>query len=166
MAYIGTLEELENRLAADPRFVSAFAYLKRCLHTGTPESQRVAALAADSVGEVPLENGTVAIEQVYRTRSRSNCFYESHRKYIDVQCVLVGEEIVDVRPIGQLHVDKPYRPEKDVIKYHDPGSGDPIRLGPGQAAVFFPEDGHMPGLLSLEPTLVRKTVVKVPCEAA
>ncbi|RKX86656.1 MAG: hypothetical protein DRP70_09815 [Spirochaetes bacterium] len=42
------------------------------------------------------------------------------------------------------------------------GSGDPIYLREGDSAVFFPEDGHAPGLTAKgEPSRVRKAVFKI-----
>lgn len=162
MAHSGNIEHLATLLAADRRFEPAFAYLRRCLVPGSPEGTRIRALAADAVGEVRLEGGSVAFEQVYHTRERQDCFFESHRKYIDVQFILEGEEAMDVIPAAGLSIDDPYREEKDLVKYADPGPGARIVLRPGEAAVFFPEDGHMPGQAAGASVLIRKTVVKVP----
>jgi beta-galactosidase beta subunit len=37
-----------------------------------------------------------------------------------------------------------------------------LRLGAGEAAVFFPVDGHMPSIAIAAPVLVHKSVIKVP----
>ncbi len=162
MALFGNLPDLARRLSHDPAFAPGFAYLVQCLATGSQESRRLRAQAIDTVQEITLPGGTFAFEQIYRTRTRSDCFFESHRKYIDIQFILEGEEIIDVLPIGELAVARPYREEADVIKYTDSAAGSKLRLRAGQAAVFFPEDGHMPGQFASQPGLVRKTVVKVP----
>ena len=162
MAHSGNIEHLARILAADPRFEPAFRYLRRCLVPGSPEGTRIRALAADAVGEVHLDGDSVAFEQVYHTRERKDCFFESHRKYIDVQFILEGEETIDVIPTADLAIDEPYREERDLVKYDDPGAGARLHLRAGEAAVFFPEDGHMPGQSGGASALVRKTVVKVP----
>lgn len=162
MALFGNIDDLARVLSADPRFKSAFLYLDRCRVAGSVEERRIADLALDAVEKIPLEDGAVAMDQAYRSRERGDCFFESHRKHIDVQCILEGEEIIDVIGIADLEVDRPYREDKDVAKYRDPGSGSRLRLKAGQAAVFFPEDGHMPGQFLVSPGLVRKTVIKVP----
>lgn len=166
MALFGTLDHLVQVLAFDLRFQPGFRYIRRLLAPGSPEGRRLRALAADAVEEIRLEEGSVAYDQVYVTRPRRECFFESHRAYIDIQFILEGEEVMDVAPIGGLAVDAPYREEKDVIKYLDPGPCSRLRLGAGQAAIFFPEDGHMPGQHAEAPGLVRKTVVKVPVAGA
>src|SRR4051812_2067211 len=96
MARSGNIDRLAEALSSDPRFGSAFLYLKRCLTPGSEEAARIGALPAGSVGEVRLDGGAVAFEQVYHTRGREDCFFESHRKYIDVQFILHGEEVMDV----------------------------------------------------------------------
>lgn len=162
MALFGTLDHLSQVLATDTRFQAGFAYIRHCLIPGSAESTRLLGLALDGVEEIPLASGSVAFDQVYATRGRDGCFFESHRKYIDIQFILEGEECIDVLPIGDLAVTKAYRDEKDVIKYADNPGGNRLRLRAGEGAVFFPEDGHMPGQFANATGVVRKTVVKVP----
>lgn len=162
MALFGNIDRIAEVLSADPRFASAFAYIRRCFAPESPEASRIRGLTAGEVEEIALDQGAVAFEQVYETRGRADCFFESHRKYIDVQCIVEGEEAIDVIAIAELEITKPYREEKDVVKYADCGLGSRLRLHAGQAAVFFPEDGHMPGQIADASRLVRKTVVKVP----
>lgn len=164
MAFFGTISDLARLLENDDRFRPAFDYLLRCQNSQSPDAKRIGDLIAGPAHRHDLEQGSVAFEETYPTRDRANCFYESHRKYIDVQCVLAGEERVDVLPAAELSVEKPYREEKDLIKYGDAGPGSQIHLCPGQAAIFFPEDGHMPGQHVHSVTWVRKTVVKVPVQ--
>lgn len=162
MALFGNIDDLARVLSSDPRFTAAFQYLDRCRVQGSDEHRRIAGLAIDAVEKIPLEHGAVAMDQSYHSRERADCFFESHRKYIDVQCILEGEEIIDVTGIADLQADQPYREDKDYATYKDPGPGSRLRLRAGQAAVFFPEDGHMPGQFEQAPRLVRKTVIKVP----
>lgn len=149
-------------LSEDDRFRPAIDYLRSCLSGSSADALRISGIEPGQMSKLPLENGSVAMEQAYRSRPRVDCFFETHRLYIDVQCVISGEEIIDVLPAAGLDVVKPYRPEKDVAIYKDPGPGERLRLGPGSIAVFFPEDAHMPGQWLDGPVLVRKTVIKVP----
>jgi YhcH/YjgK/YiaL family protein len=170
MALTGTLDQLAQALAADPRFAAAFPYLKRCVTPASAEAARIGNIAPGAVEEIRLDGGTLAFEQVYHTRGREACFFESHRKYIDVQLILEGEEVMDAIPIGELKLDKPYAAEKDLVTYHDPGArsagAERYVVKAGQAAVFFPEDGHMPGQFDKASGLVRKTVAKIPVAPA
>jgi biofilm protein TabA len=162
MALFGSIDHLSSVLQADPRFAPGFAYIRRCLAADSPESDRLRGMADGAVEEIRLEAGSVTFDQVYRTRPRADCFFESHRKYIDIQFVLAGEEVIDVMPIRALAETDAYREDKDLIKYADATACSRLRLRAGEAAIFFPEDGHMPGQFADAPGLVRKTVVKVP----
>jgi biofilm protein TabA len=166
MALFGTLDHLAGLLVSDSRFQPGLRYIRRLCAADSPDALRLRALADGAVEEIRLEQGSVAFDQVYTTRSRRDCFFESHRTYIDIQFIFAGEEVMDVLPIGGLAVDAPYSEKQDVIKYLDPGTGSRLHLHAGQAAIFFPEDGHMPGQYQAAPGLVRKTVVKVPVSGA
>ena len=107
--------------------------------------------------------GAFAVEQVYLTRTRPEGFFESHRRYIDVQVMVGGAEVMEVADISRLTVTQDYDPERDYMKYADPGDASALRLQPGDVAVFFPSDGHMTCLqVAGRASRVHKTVVKVP----
>jgi biofilm protein TabA len=167
MALYGKFEDLARVLAGDPRFTEAFAYLRRCAAPGSAEGARLRALAENGLEKIPLPDGALAMEQVYVTRERRNCVLESHVQNIDVQFILEGEEVMDVMDADGLEVTRPYKEASDVILYGDPGEGGSrLRVRAGQAAIFFPEDVHLPGQFHGAPALVRKTVVKVPVSPA
>lgn len=69
-------------------------------------------------------------------------------------------ELVDT---SRLTIRKDYDAERDVIIYADYASASALRCNAGEAAIFFPVDGHMPGIRpGPAANLVRKTVIKVP----
>ena len=145
-----------------PLFAEALDYLRHCLAKGTAEHARLGELAEGAAYRAELDNGVYAVESCYRTRTRVECFFESHRRYIDVQAMIEGEEIIEVADIGRLCAADDYRSEKDLVKYLDFDFASRLRLVPGDLAIFFPPDGHMPCLQIGASVLVRKTVVKVP----
>lgn len=145
-----------------PEFRSALDYVQLCLQEGTSACARIRDLAQGESVRRELEGGCFAIEQSYATRGREECFFESHRRFADVQAVIEGEEWVDLADISQLAVVRPYDGEKDLIVYADQPGSSRLRLGLGDVAVFFPEDGHMPCLRTPRAGAVWKTVVKVP----
>jgi biofilm protein TabA len=122
-----------------------------------------------SLGEtqrVELAGGAFALEQVYRSKVRSDGFFESHRKYIDVQVVFEGEEGMELLDLSRSSVRQAYDAQRDLL-IHEDAPGSLLRVNAGDAAVFFPADVHMPGLCGVQgPALVRKTVIKVPVDAA
>ncbi len=162
MAIFGPLAAVQNQLAGDARFAAALAYVGDALRAGSEAHARIGRIAAGVTERVELSGGSFALEQVYEPRLRSDGFFESHRKYADVQVIVAGEELMEVEDISRLVVNQAYLPERDLIKYADTSVASVLKVRTGDIAVFFPEDGHMPSLRWREPGLVRKTVVKVP----
>ena len=163
MALFGSNTVVATQLAKFPEFLCAIAYLKPFYVKGSPENLRLAAMNEGESVRNEVGDGVYGIEQVYRTRFRGDANYESHRAHIDVQAVIEGEEGIDVADVARLSVTENYNTEKDVVFYAPFEFGSWLRVGPGDIAVFFPPDGHMPCLHpGREPVLVRKVVVKVP----
>lgn len=103
-----------------------------------------------------------AMEQCYESKERYH-WSESHRKYIDIQVVVEGEELMEVADISKLPVTESYDEARDVIIYGDYRDTTVLRLSAGEGAVYFPQDGHMPNLrVGTDPVRMRKVVVKVP----
>ena len=111
--------------------------------------------------KVELGDGMFAIDAAYLSKLRPAVFFETHRKYIDVQAILLGEESMEIADRARLTLDVPYDNERDLIKYLDYTPTSTLRARDGEVAVFFPVDGHMSHAVG-QPVLVRKTVVKVP----
>lgn len=104
-----------------------------------------------------------AIVSEYETKVENEYGYEAHKQYIDIQCVLKGEERVACLPIECMRETKPYNNEKDAAFYSTvlKLQTSYLSLYPGYFAIFFPQDGHMPQLCADEPRMVKKIVVKV-----
>ena len=164
MAVFGSYGDLSEMFRELPLFAEAFEYLRHCFTKGTAEHQRLMGLGEGEGFRQELRDGVYAMESVYRTRARGDCFFESHRRYIDVQALVEGEESIEILGIERLRVAVDYVPDKDLVKYTDSDFASRLRLVPGELAIFFPPDGHMPCLRvsDSQPVLVRKTVVKVP----
>jgi len=56
-----------------------------------------------------------ALVQSYATDAPGNKRLESHRRYIDIQYIVSGREVIGWLPIGGLKVMTPYSEEKDVV---------------------------------------------------
>lgn len=115
-----------------------------------------------------IENGTYllstrvkVIVSEYETKKVNEYGYEAHKKFIDIQCVLKGEEKVCCLPIEKLKEIEPYSEEIDAAFYDANTQTQEMIIGNGYFAIFFPQDGHMPQLCVDEPQLVKKVVVKV-----
>ncbi|MFI5357243.1 MAG: YhcH/YjgK/YiaL family protein [Opitutales bacterium] len=157
---------MEAQTGAQGGFARAFAYLGEVRREGSEARRRILAMATGTSQRIDLGEGVFAIEQSYETKARADGFFESHRRLVDVQVVVAGEEVMEVADIAKLPVKQAYDAERDVITYGDFGAASRLRFAAGEAAVFFPLDGHMPCLrVGASSVLVRKTVVKVPVPA-
>jgi len=162
MALFGTLGTVRAQIFDNKRFESALAHAALALVAGNPVSERVARLQVGETLKVELGGGVFALEQAYETKASPDVRWESHRRYIDVQVIVSGEELMEVCDAGMLVVSEDLTPEKDVIFYAPGSPASTLRVGSGDAAVFCPVDAHRPSLAVSEPRLVRKVVVKVP----
>ena len=104
-----------------------------------------------------------ALAQEYQAKPRAEGIWEAHRRYIDIQYIVSGSEIMGYAPISVLTVQQPYDAAKDCGLFGGPaaGLGEFFRMPAGFFAIFAPADGHMPGLADGAPAVVRKVVVKV-----
>lgn len=99
--------------------------------------------------------------QIYDTKTDAK--FEAHRKYIDIQYMIQGEELIEVCNIKNCTAAIEYDLEKD-IEFLDCKSHncDKIALKEGEFAILYPQDAHKPSI-NLNGTLnVKKVVVKVP----
>ena len=84
---------------------------------------------------------------------------EAHKKYIDIQYIVKGEEIIAVAPIQSEKTEVEAKEEKDVWFYDC--ETQPLILKDGEFMVLYPNDLHLPGKAVNEPKEVLKVVVKV-----
>jgi YhcH/YjgK/YiaL family protein len=99
--------------------------------------------------------------QRYMTKPMEQCKLEAHKRYIDIQFVAAGEEIMGYCPVENLDVQTPYNPEKDIVFYKKPENITEVKLDGGMFAVLSPQDAHMPKCQIEGPSEVHKVVVKV-----
>lgn len=165
MALFGPFSVVRDQIATDSRFKAALAYVAEALQSGSEARKRIEGIAVGASNKVELAGGAFAIEQVYQSKNRPDGFYESHRKYIDVQVIVAGAELMEVEDTSRLAVTQAYDPERDFMKYAHVDTASILHVRAGDVTIFFPVDGHMPGLHPAGgQVLVRKTVVKVPLE--
>ena len=84
---------------------------------------------------------------------------EAHRRYIDIQYIVEGEEQIGVGALSGMTEEVSANPEGDIWFYHGPVTN--IKMKKGSFAVFFPQDAHAPGIAAGDPAPVKKVVVKV-----
>jgi YhcH/YjgK/YiaL family protein len=93
------------------------------------------------------------------TKDLDSTKFESHRKYIDVQYVIDGEEKIAVEPVEGATVTVPYDDTKDIAHYS--GEGKTYTATPGTFFIFFPTDAHRPSITPGGNKTDKKLVIKV-----
>lgn len=115
-----------------------------------------------AVGVYQINQEVKAIVSEYTTEECNENGYEAHRKNIDIQYLIKGEEKISCLPLEYLKETKTYDEEIDAAFYVERGiKPQDLFLGNGYFAILFPQDGHMPQLCVNTPRIVKKVVVKV-----
>ncbi|MBN2617039.1 MAG: YhcH/YjgK/YiaL family protein [Spirochaetales bacterium] len=98
--------------------------------------------------------------QDYLTQDEAMCKYESHRKYIDIQLLISGNEIIRCRSFSNKNITEEYNGEKD-IEFYSLYGGIDFNLEPGNFVIVLPNELHAPKLKHGVNMNVRKIVVKI-----
>lgn len=96
--------------------------------------------------------------QSYETKLKNDT-PEAHKKYIDIQYLISGEEKIGVGPLEEMTEETEGHPERDIWFYHGPFSE--ILLSGDKFVVFWPGDAHAPCIAVDAPISCRKCIVKV-----
>lgn len=116
-------------------------------------------VAALPDGRYAIEDDRMfALVQRYVTKPLADGRWEAHRRYIDLQVVVAGQERIGYAHIDRLHTD-PYDPERDLTWLS--GAGDMVTAPAGSFILLWPEDAHMPGIAVDQPEPVTKVVIKI-----
>ena len=117
-----------------------------------------------AVGKYFFDGGYFMVQEG-QTKALEDGDFEAHRKFIDVQIILEGSEMVGWSDIAGLKESVPYDEAKDKIMY----AGEASQCNEICAGMFwaaFPADGHKACRHAAEPTAYRKIVMKLPVEEA
>ncbi|MBO5955550.1 MAG: YhcH/YjgK/YiaL family protein, partial [Clostridia bacterium] len=110
-------------------------------------------------GKYIIDEDTVyAIVNEYDTKTEG--FYEAHKRYIDLQYVVSGHEQLYWKNIKDCTVTREYDPTGDSMLLT---AEDPVVLDmpAGTFALLYPEDVHAPARAYKEVSHVKKIVVKI-----
>jgi YhcH/YjgK/YiaL family protein len=163
LAAFSSVSQLQNHFLDHQIFQKAFRYILEAIEEGSEINRRILATPLDHYIRHDLEDGMFVIEQCYFTKEREEGFFESHRKYIDMQVIVSGSEMMEFTDIHNLTIQVQYDEEKDLIVYDDFIDTSVFKCEKNSCAIFWSEDAHMPCLNYHEKQgLLYKTVVKVP----
>lgn len=144
---IDRLENLEKYASLNPLFAQAIDFLK---------SNDLNAL---EIGKIELIGKDLYVNVAQtKPKAKEEAKLEAHIDFIDIQVPLTGTEIMGYTPVKDCGpADAPYNAEKDIIFFEGLAESY-IAVNPGMFAIFFPQDGHAPGIT---PDGVKKVIVKV-----
>lgn len=144
---IDTLENLDKYVSLNPLFAQAIEFLRS--HD----------LYAMEIGKTELKGKDLFVNIAQTTpKTKEEAKLETHRDFIDIQVPLSGTEIMGYTAACDcIPAAAPYNAEKD-ITFFEGLAETYIAVKPGMFAVFFPQDGHAPGIT---PDGVKKVIVKV-----
>lgn len=147
---IDNLKNCEKYNCIHGGFKNAFDFIKKAINENLP------------LGRYELEGEDFAFIQEYTTRDQEDCIFEGHRKYIDIQYIISGVEVIKVADISKTVFKDEYDEQKDVQFFKDCKRAATTVIDAGEYGIFFPYDIHKPGM-SLEGNKapLKKIVVKV-----
>lgn len=110
-------------------------------------------------GTYKIDNDDIfAIVQEYETKEEKNTKLEGHKKYIDIQYVIKGVELMGVTTKKDQKITE-VNEEKDYTFFE--GETSLVRVEEGMFTIFFPDDLHRPCVKAGQIAKVKKVVVKV-----
>lgn len=138
----------ENRIKNRVKF--AVEYLKELKVT-----------EADAGKRINVNDDFYYSVQSYDTRPAKECKLESHRKYIDIQIMVFGEESMDFVDVARLSLKEEYDETKDIMFWNVPIRMSKTTLVAGDCIVLYPETAHRGAQNLIETKHVLKIVGKV-----
>ena len=93
------------------------------------------------------------------TTDKNKNIAEIHEKYIDIQFLIKGEELMGIGSMESPKTLSEARPQNDIWLYECDLPKFPLNVN--EFMVLFPSDLHMPGVAKNESCDCRKIVVKV-----
>ncbi|MEN6429205.1 MAG: YhcH/YjgK/YiaL family protein [Phycisphaerales bacterium] len=147
------IDRIENARLYEPlheRFQKAFGVLADPAIAGKPD------------GRYPVDGDDLYyIVQHYTTKPIDQGRFESHKKYIDIQALIAGQEVLGWSPTKGLEVVEPYDEAKDIMFYRVGTILAQTRLELGLFCLLYPHDAHLPSCQVTCPAPVHKVVFKV-----
>jgi YhcH/YjgK/YiaL family protein len=113
--------------------------------------------------DIDVDNLFATVSE-YTSKNEDAAKFEAHRKYIDLQYVISGKEVMNIAPLTSIvEVITPYDDKKD-IEFVTVSKVVNYKASPSNFFIFFPTDVHRPGLKDGANAQVRKIVIKVKVE--
>lgn len=159
MAIISTIKDLQRHFSNSKSFLKALAFLEQL------DAQRFSVCKGNESCKIPIWDDKVfAMLQQYESRPLEQAKPEAHRKYIDLQYVYKGRELVYWNNMETCKSITDYDEEKD-IQWLSMSDFSQVLLYAPLVALFYPNDVHAPCLQYQGKAQIWKCVVKVAMDA-
>ena len=109
-------------------------------------------------GTFPLPNGRFMVG-MHTSRSAEGAQAEAHRRFLDIQYVITGQDVVGWNSINHMTPAGEFNMEGDIGFFE--GDVEMIRIPAGYCYVVFPEDAHLPDCHIDQPMNFLKYVIKI-----
>lgn len=160
MAIFGNIETVKEQIDYK-KFEKAFLYIQKLQDKDSLEYKSLSDIGLDDCNKIVLDENCFVLEQAYITKDKKDCFFESHRKYIDIQYIFKGSEIMEVENINKLQITKEYDSSLDFAKYAQNENTSSLIINENELAIFYPNDAHMPCIKVDNNQKVIKAVFKI-----
>ncbi len=148
------VEALENSHLIEnthPLFAKAFKWLRENASPNMPDGR----IEVDS-------DRIVAIPQHPVSHILKDDLYEAHRKYIDIQYIISGEETIFLGDAAAMTPVNPFDADKDIVFMRTGGRTFKVPVKPGSFMVIWPHEAHQPCVNDSAPgSVVHKIIIKV-----
>ncbi len=152
------------------RVAMIYGYLESACWLHMSESLEYAIkFLSDRAADMPdgrhdLPHGMYAEIKEYNPIPADQRLFESHVKYIDIQCILEGEEEILVRPLDGLTIKEDLLASNDIAFYTNPVNSHgqySFIMRPGSFLFLLPSDAHKTECETSIST-GRKVIFKIP----
>lgn len=147
------IDKIKNKdlyLNVNSRLVAAFNFLEKTnLKNLKP-------------GRIDIDgNKLFVLVNEYTTKKNELNVLEAHKKYLDLQYIISGVEVIEYELYDNHSVNREYSEEDDYSLFN-PNEPIKLRLSEGNFVIFFPEDLHLPTVaFNDKPSDIKKIVIKI-----
>ncbi|MCT7579918.1 YhcH/YjgK/YiaL family protein [Aliarcobacter butzleri] len=160
MAIFGKYKDIKNQIN-NPKFEKAFSYIQKLQDKSSKEYKSLENIKIGDCNKIVLDESCFVLEQAYILKDKKDCFFESHKKYIDIQYIFYGTEIMEVENINNLEIIQEYNESLDYAKHAQSINSSSLLIRENELAIFYPSDAHMPCLKVDKNEKIIKAVFKV-----
>ncbi len=144
---LDSLKNLQNYTELHPNFKKAIDFILN-----------------NNLENLPLGRNEICGDEIFanvmeaKPRTKDEVPLEVHRKYIDIQVPISGDEVMGYTPLEDLPAAD-YSEENDVALYPvGMLAASYFEVKRSMFTIFFPQDGHAP---AVTPVPVKKIIVKI-----